>query len=79
MNKPDAIKTPDDEVEGFLDNLQYPEDYWETGEEDERRTLQAFDDWKRTGMAVPLEDVEAWMKARRTNPNAPRPTPRKLT
>ncbi|MBI3438780.1 MAG: hypothetical protein HY054_09065 [Proteobacteria bacterium] len=38
----------------------------------------AFDDFQRTGMGVPWEEVRDWMKSWGTANELPRPQPRKL-
>jgi len=38
----------------------------------------AFDDFERTGMGIPGEEVEAWLRSLTTDNPLPRPRPRKL-
>ncbi len=40
--------------------------------------LAAFEDYERTGMAIPGEEVEAWLRSLTTDNPLPRPRPRKL-
>jgi len=41
--------------------------------EDRRR----YDEFKRTGLAVPFDEVKAWVASWGTTTELPRPTPRK--
>lgn len=50
-------------------DLQFPDI-----EEDRRR----YDEYLKTGLAVPLEDVKAWIASWGTDNELPRPQPRKL-
>lgn len=43
-------------------------------EEDRRR----YDEFKRTGLAVPLDDVKAWVASWGTSDDLPPPLPRKI-
>jgi hypothetical protein len=43
--------------------------------EDRRR----FDEFKRTGLAIPLDEVKAWVASWGTAEELPRPQPRKIT
>lgn len=62
-----------------LDNLPPFPPEWETTEAEEiTLTLERLRSFQETGMGVPLDEVLAWLEARRSNPNAPRPTSRKL-
>lgn len=38
----------------------------------------AFEDYERTGMGIPGEEVEAWLRSLTTDNPLPRPRPRKL-
>ena len=81
INKPktppaDAAKA-DDDADAFLASVQFPDDCSPSDEEEMKLTLARLEEWERTRIGVPWEDVKAWLQARRTNPNAPRPIPRK--
>ena len=40
--------------------------------------IAAFEDYERTGMGIPGEEVDAWLKSLTTDNPLPRPRPRKL-
>jgi hypothetical protein len=40
--------------------------------------IAAFEDYQRTGMGIPGEEVEAWLRSLTTDNPLPRPRPRKL-
>jgi hypothetical protein len=40
--------------------------------------VAAFEDFERTGMGVPGEEIEAWLRSLTTDNPLPRPRPRKL-
>jgi hypothetical protein len=40
--------------------------------------IAAFEDYERTGMGIPGEEVEAWLRSLTTDNPLPRPRPRKL-
>jgi predicted transcriptional regulator len=53
-------------------------DSMEADEPDIEEDLRRLEEFERTGLSVPLEDVKAWVRSWGTANELPPPTPRKL-